>query len=122
MILPEAHHSCFVNMKEGARYGDYIGYELPDIVNHETQYSLKYCARMLLDSEKPLPRIYHACGRMDPWYEMNQMVRGFFEGLKENPYRYHYAEYLEHGHTYPFIEQALKDYIRAMEILYSEKS
>lgn len=89
---------------------------------HETQYSLKYCARMLLDSEKPLPRIYHACGRMDPWYEMNQMVRGFFEGLKENPYRYHYAEYLEHGHTYPFIEQALKDYIRAMEILYSEKS
>ena len=89
---------------------------------HETQYSLKYCARMLLDSEKPLPRIYHACGRMDPWYEMNQMVRGFFEGLKENPYRYHYVEYLEHGHTYPFIEQALKDYIRAMEILYSEKS
>ena len=195
MILPEAHHSCFVNMKEGARYGDYIGYELPDIVKklfpmlsrerrdwhvcgfsnggygciqvalthsevfgnagafaagdmedkpyrktdtsnwsknrqaimgtgdiHETQYSLKYCARMLLDSEQPLPRIYHACGRMDPWYEMNQMVRGFFEGLKENPYRYHYVEYLEHGHTYPFIEQALKDYIRAMEILYSEKS
>ena len=24
LILPEAHHSCFVNMKEGARYGDYI--------------------------------------------------------------------------------------------------
>ena len=30
LIMPEVHHSCFVNMKEGARYGDYVGRELPD--------------------------------------------------------------------------------------------
>ena len=189
MIFPEAHHSCFVNMKEGARYGDYIGWELPEFVKklfpmisrerkdwhvcgfsnggygciqvalthseifgnagafaagdmedkpyrkgddsnwsrnrraimgtgdiHETEYSLKYCARRLMNTDKSLPKIYHACGRLDPWYDMNQKVRRFFEGLDGNPYQYYYEEYPEHGHTYSFIEQALKDYIRAVKI------
>lgn len=189
LIMPEVHHSCFVNMKEGANYGDYVGRELPQLVKNlfpvlsgkredwhvcgfsnggygciqvalthadvfgnagafaagdmedkayekgedsnwsrnrkaimgmgdirETEYSLKYCARVLLERGVPLPRVYHACGGMDPWHDMNQKVRRFFEGLENNPYQYHYTEYPEHGHTYPFIEQALTDYIRAVKI------
>lgn len=32
VILPHAYHSCFVDMAKGARFGEYIGKELPQIM------------------------------------------------------------------------------------------
>lgn len=32
VILPHAYHSCFVDMAQGARFGEYIGKELPRIM------------------------------------------------------------------------------------------
>ncbi len=75
----------------------------------QTEYSLKYCARKLLNTDKPLPKIYHACGEFDPWYDKNQLVRLFFEGIKGNPFNYHYIEYKGLGHTDVFREKALNE-------------
>lgn len=77
----------------------------------ETEYSVKYCARQLLGSGRPLPKICHACGEFDPWHDKNQLVRRFFESLEGNPFQYRYKEYPGLGHSYVCEEAALKDFI-----------
>lgn len=46
-----------------------------------TDYSITHLAEVLAASERPKPRIYHACGGQDPWLDMNLIVRKCFEDL-----------------------------------------
>ncbi len=81
-----------------------------------TEYSLKHCARKLLQEERTLPQVYHACGRFDPWHDKNQLVRHFFQKIEGNPFGYHYREYEDMGHTYAFIDRALQDFLEFHQI------
>jgi S-formylglutathione hydrolase FrmB len=85
----------------------------PDPDLHGTTYSLKHCAALLLQSDRPRPIIWHACGEYDPWYDKNRLVRRYFENLEGDPFGYRYKEYSGIGHTNEFREQAFNDFIKA---------
>ncbi|GHV86792.1 acetylesterase [Spirochaetia bacterium] len=83
----------------------------PDL--HGTTFSLKHCASLLLKSDRPHPVIWHACGEYDPWWDKNQLVRRYFQGLGGDPFGYRYKEYPGIGHTNEFRELALSDFMKA---------
>lgn len=183
IIMPGAHDSCFVDMRHGGAYSQYVGSELPGLVRRflpqlsdrqeynalagfsnggygalrvgmtypgnygyvggfaagdkadkvfvddgsrmarericmfgegdikETEYSIRYQAHKNLEMLITLPRVYHACGKFDPWRDMNERVRDMFQGLEGDPYKYQYREYAVHAHTNPFRERALEDFL-----------
>lgn len=49
-------------------------------------------AQEIIDRGKPIPRIYHACGRDDYLLENARMTRDFFQALNGNPFGYVYEE------------------------------
>ncbi|MCS7464474.1 alpha/beta hydrolase-fold protein [Paenibacillus doosanensis] len=71
-----------------------------DIKN--TDNDLKHLARQALAGSAVLPRVYHACGSLDPWLDLNELVRDFFVSLEGNPYGYQYRQAEGHGHTWEF--------------------
>lgn len=77
----------------------------------ETEYSITCQAKKNLNQDSSLPVVYHACGRFDPWRDMNEMVRDMYKSLEGDPYSYHYKEYPVHAHTNPFRERALEDFL-----------
>lgn len=77
----------------------------------ETEYSIGFQARKNLASQITLPVVFHACGRFDPWRDMNEKVRDVFQSFEGNPYSYQYKEYTVHAHTNPFRERALEDFL-----------
>lgn len=77
----------------------------------ETEYCIHYQAKKNLDLLITLPKVYHACGRFDPWRDMNEQVRDMFRSFEGNPYHYNYKEYSIHAHTNPFRERALEDFL-----------
>lgn len=77
----------------------------------QTEYCISYQAKKNLSVSVPLPVVYHACGRFDPWKGMNEQVRDVFRSLEGNPYHYFYKEYTVHAHTNPFRERALEDFL-----------
>jgi putative tributyrin esterase len=186
VVMPGVHASCFVNMKNGLRYGDYVALELPAVLRSlfpkmgreriqnyiagfsnggygslylglsypqvfgaigamaagdqadnpyeadgseqaenrelmfgkgdisQTPYSIKYLGRELLKQNVPLPYIFHACGRFDPWLDKNLLVRNFFEELEGNPYHYYFRMYSEHAHTASCRMEAVQDFLEHM--------
>jgi putative tributyrin esterase len=68
----------------------------------QTDNDLKHLGREALKGAVKLPRVYHACGSLDPWLELNVLMRDFFTGLDGNPYDYQYHEAEGHGHTWEF--------------------
>lgn len=67
-----------------------------------TDNDLKHLGREALKKGTPLPQVYHACGSLDPWLDLNELMRDFFTGLEGNPYRYRYHEAEGHAHTWEF--------------------
>lgn len=72
-----------------------------------TNHDLKHLAREALRRGGPLPRVYHACGSLDPWLDLNVRMRDFFMGLEGDPYRYQYHEAEGHGHTWEFWDREI---------------
>lgn len=72
-----------------------------------TDNDLKHLGREALKKNIPLPRVYHACGSLDPWLDLNEMMRDFFTGLEGNPYDYQYHEAEGLGHTWEFWDREL---------------
>lgn len=67
-----------------------------------TDNDLKHLGRQALVKSATLPRVYHACGSLDPWLDLNELVRDFFTSLEGNPYDYQYHEAEGFGHTWEF--------------------
>jgi putative tributyrin esterase len=65
-----------------------------------------------------LPRVYHACGSLDPWLDLNERLRDFFAGLEGNPYDYRYREAEGHAHTWEFWDEEI---VRFLEWIGLEK-
>lgn len=65
---------------------------------HETEYSMKYLAGRAASEGGAKPRIYHACGSLDPWLDLNLSVKDYLEKLdcKEYDYVYHQMEGMDH--------------------------
>ena len=72
---------------------------------HNTDYCLTYLAdKLIADNKKALaPDIYHACGSLDPWLDMNHIVRDYF--LEHNDfYNYTYDELEGLGHEWKIVK------------------
>lgn len=76
---------------------------------HNTEYSLIYQAEKLIKEEGIKPRIYHACGSLDPWLDMNHIVRDYFISHKE--YDYTYDEIEQIGHEWKFWREELRRFL-----------
>jgi putative tributyrin esterase len=87
-----------------------------DIKN--TENDLKHLGREALKNQKPLPKIYHACGGEDPWLDLNHLMRDFFVELEGRPYEYEYHEPEGYGHVWEFWDMEI---LRFFEFLGMEK-
>jgi len=76
-----------------------------------TENDLQYLAIQALRRHAPLPAIYHACGQMDPWRDLNEILQRFFSGLEGNPFRYTYRQADGFGHTWEFWEKELLSFL-----------
>ncbi|MFC0214634.1 alpha/beta hydrolase [Paenibacillus chartarius] len=76
-----------------------------------TDNDLQYLARKALKNGAELPAIYHACGSLDPWLDLNVILREFFTGLPNDPYRYQYREAEGLGHTWEFWDAELPRFL-----------
>ncbi|SFL64727.1 S-formylglutathione hydrolase FrmB [Paenibacillus sp. 1_12] len=83
-----------------------------------TDNDLMYLGREALKMGTTVPRVYHACGSVDPWLDLNEMMRDFFDGLEGNPYDYQYHEAEGMGHTWEFWDMEI---VRFFEYLGMEK-
>jgi putative tributyrin esterase len=72
-----------------------------------TENDLAFLGSRAASLGTPLPRVYHACGSLDPWLDLNERMREFFLGLKGDPYGYHYREVEGHGHTWEFWDEEI---------------
>lgn len=68
----------------------------------DTDNDLKHLGREALEKDMILPRVYHACGNLDPWLDLNILMRDFFMSLEGNPYDYVYHEAENYGHSWDF--------------------
>ncbi len=84
---------------------------------HETEYGLTFLADRLIEEVKEgrrsidsLPQIYHACGSLDPWLDMNHIVRDYFMAHSDY-FDYTYDEVEGLGHEWDFWEMELKKFL-----------
>lgn len=78
---------------------------------HQTEYSMKYLARKTAKTPGAKPRIYHACGSLDPWLDLNLAVRDCMAEIAcaEYDYTYHQAEGL--GHEWKFWDLEIRNFL-----------
>lgn len=78
---------------------------------HDTEYSMKYLAKKVAAQKGVKPRIYHACGSLDPWLDLNLMVKDYMEKLScpDFDYQYHQAEGL--GHEWKFWDMEIRNFL-----------
>lgn len=76
---------------------------------HKNEYGLTFLADKLINSgytKNEVPKIYHACGSLDPWLSMNHIVRDYF--IEHNKYfDYTYDEMENLGHEWKFWNEEL---------------
>lgn len=86
----------------------------------DTEYSIKYLARKVAQKSGHKPRIYHACGELDPWLDLNLMVKECFEQLNcaEFDYVYHQMEGM--GHEWQFWDREVRNFLDYLEIIGSK--
>ena len=167
VIMPDAYGSSCVDTAYGARFGTYLGQELPQIMRsvlpglssrrednwiagfsnggygslylglafsqtygsigaygagdkadadfsqngvekerlfgkgdlHGGRYSVVHLAERLACSDQVKPRIFHGCGELDPWRDMNETVRDAILQLPGDPYQYEFKLWEGLGHT-----------------------
>lgn len=76
-----------------------------------TENDLEYLGREALKKDTPLPRIYHACGSLDPWLDMNLKLKDFFTTLEGTPYAYTYHQAEGFGHTWEFWNMEMLNFL-----------
>ena len=77
---------------------------------HKTEYGLTYLADLFIEKELPKIQIYHACGSLDPWLDMNHIVRDYFLEHKDY-FDYTYDEMENYGHEWKFWNIELKKFL-----------
>jgi S-formylglutathione hydrolase FrmB len=87
-----------------------------------TDNDLKYLGREALKKGVSLPRIYHACGNMDPWLDLNELMRDFFNGLEGNPYDYKYHEVEGLGHEWKLWDMEILNFFKYIGIEKSKEN
>ncbi|MBQ4537821.1 MAG: hypothetical protein II994_09445 [Lachnospiraceae bacterium] len=82
----------------------------------DTEYSMKYLAGKVAGEDGPKPRIYHACGSLDPWLDLNLLVKDYMEALAcpEYDYTYHQREGL--GHEWKFWDEEVRNFLTYLGI------
>lgn len=78
---------------------------------HNTEYSMKYLARKVAGENGPKPRIYHACGSLNPWLHMNLLVRDCMEEINCPEYNYVYHQVKGLGHEWKFWDMEIRNFI-----------
>lgn len=69
---------------------------------HNNEYGLTFLAdKLIKEGEECTPKIYHACGSLDPWLSMNHIVRDYFVEHSEY-FDYTYDEIENLGHEWKF--------------------
>jgi S-formylglutathione hydrolase FrmB len=72
-----------------------------------TENDLKYLGTKAFEKKIPLPKVYHACGDLDPWLYLNHNMRDFFTSFENDPYHYQYHEPEGYGHTWDFWDREI---------------
>lgn len=83
----------------------------------DTEYSIKYLARKTACEDGPKPRVYHACGGLDPWLDLNLMVKECFEGINCTEYDYVYHQIEGLGHEWRFWDIEIRNFLDYIGIL-----
>lgn len=78
-------------------------------LSHKGEESYDY-ARGILEENRPIPRIYHACGSEDFLIENVHDTRDFFQSLKDNPFEYTYEE-RPGAHTWEFWDEHIRYFL-----------
>jgi putative tributyrin esterase len=84
-----------------------------DIKN--THHDLKYLAVQAAKSGQELPRIYHSCGSLDPWLDLNETLRDFFYGL-QHTFDYTYQSAEGYGHTWDFWDMEIIRFLKYLDL------
>lgn len=79
---------------------------------HNTEFSIKYLAVKLSETDRVKPRVYHACGGRDPWLGMNLLVKECFEKINNDEYAYEYHQIDDLGHEWKFWEMELDNFLQ----------
>lgn len=83
----------------------------------DTEYSIKFLARKTAQKTGEKPRIYHACGSLDPWLDLNLLVKACFEELKDSAFDYTYHQADGMGHEWRFWDQEVRNFLDYLNIL-----
>lgn len=83
-----------------------------------TENDLKYLGNQAIRKNMLLPRVYHACGSLDPWLDLNRIMRDYFMALNGNPYDYVYHEAENYSHSWDYWDMEI---LRFFEYLGLEK-
>ena len=78
---------------------------------HGTPYSIRHLAAQVSAGNSAKPRIYHACGSLDPWLDMNLLVKETFESLLDPDFDYTYDQMEGFGHEWAFWDEELKRFL-----------
>lgn len=82
----------------------------------ETEYSMKYLARKVAGETGPKPRIYHACGGLDPWLDLNLLFKEYVEKLECQEYDYVYHQIDDLGHEWKFWDLEVRNFLKYLGI------
>lgn len=82
---------------------------------HGTRFSIKYLAGELAAGDRPKPLVYHACGSLDPWLDMNLLVKECFQKLNCPSYRYVYHQPDGFGHEWRFWDMEIRNFLRYLK-------
>lgn len=83
-----------------------------------TRFSIKHLARELAKDDRPKPFVYHACGSLDPWLDMNLLVRDCFEEVNCPDYQYVYHQMEGMGHEWRFWDAEIRNFLNYLKELY----
>lgn len=90
----------FVN--DGSQVAKDFIIQFGDVDFKNTNNDVRHLAREVLKKDAPPPRIYHAVGRLDPWFEKNIIIRDFFKSFEGDPFDYKHNIAEDKGHTWEF--------------------
>ncbi|SER54621.1 S-formylglutathione hydrolase FrmB [Gracilibacillus ureilyticus] len=79
-----------------------------------TNHDLKFLAMKAIETGQPLPKIYHACGSLDPWLDLNEILCSFFRKQGVYDYTYHLAE--GYGHTWDFWDKEIVNFLEFLQL------
>ncbi len=76
-----------------------------------TKYSIRKLAEDLSKKACEKPKIYHACGSLDPWLDLNLLVKETFEKLEDPSFEYLYDQMDGYGHEWRFWDMEIRKFL-----------